>query len=158
MHLQPVAPGDARFRDWLRRYREEVTGEAPSDAWLDQYLHALFADQGKHRHVLWGVDAGRKVGFAVAVLTRHWADKGRTQAVIGEFFIYPEFRREGRGKRLAQALIDWLKAQGADEIQSGVMAGNVRGLRFWESVGFHLARYALVYRPDLPRPGDDEDA
>jgi GNAT superfamily N-acetyltransferase len=156
MHLQPVTPGDSKFRDWLRRYREEITGEAPDDAWLDRYLDALFADQGRHRHIWWGVDGGRKVGFAVAVLSRHWTN-GRTQGVIGEFFIYPEYRREGRGRRLAQAVIDWLKAHGAEEIQSGVVAGNVRGLRFWESMGFHLARYSLVYRPDLPRePEEDE--
>jgi GNAT superfamily N-acetyltransferase len=154
MHLQPVTPGDPRFRDWLKRYREEITGEPPDDAWLDRYIEALFADHGKHRQVWWGVDGGRKVGFAVAVLNKHWAN---TQGVIGEFFIYPEYRREGHGQRLAEAVIAWLKEHGADEIQSGVFAGNVRGLRFWESVGFHLARYTLLYRPDLPIESDDED-
>ncbi len=157
MHLLPVAPGDSRFRDWLRRYREEITGTEVDDAWLDRYTEALFADQGKHRHVWWGVDGGRKIGFAVTLLSPHWAHKGRMQGVIGEFFVYPEFRREGCGRRLAQAVIAWLKEHGADEIQSGVLAGNVRGLRFWESVGFHLARYLLVYRPDLPRESEEED-
>lgn len=157
MQLHPVTAGDPKFRDWLRRYREEITGEPPDDAWLDRYTEALFADGGKHRHVWWGVDGGRRVGFAVAVLNRHWANRGRMQGVIGEFFIYPEFRREGLGRRMAQAVIDWLKDHGADEIQAGVFVGNVRGLRFWESVGFHLARYSLVYRPDLPRePEEDE--
>lgn len=157
MNLQPVTAGDARFRDWLRRYREETIGEAPPDAWLDHYLEVLFADQGKHRHILWAVDAGRKVGFTVAVLSKHWANKGRTQGVVGEFFIYPEYRREGRGRQLAQALIAWLKEQGADEIQSAVIAGNVRGLRFWEAIGFQIARYSLVYRPDRPRETDEDD-
>jgi GNAT superfamily N-acetyltransferase len=157
MHLQLVTSSDTKFRDWLRRYREETTGDPPTDDWLDMYCESLFADQGKHRHVWWGVDSGRKIGFAVAVISKHWANKGRTQGVIGEFFIYPEFRREGLGRRLAQAVIEWLKEHGADEIQSGVFAGNVRGLRFWESVGFHLARYSLVYRPDLQREAEEED-
>jgi len=157
MHLQPVTPGDEKFREWLSRYREEITGESPTGEWLDRYLDSLFADQGKHRHIWWGVDGGRKIGFAVAVLSRHWANKGRTQGIIGEFFVYPEFRREGRGSRLAKAVIDWLKEHGADEVQSGVFVGNVRGLRFWESVGFHLARYNLVYRPDIPHEIDEED-
>lgn len=157
MRLQPVAAGDPKFREWLRRYREEITGEPPVDAWLDRYLESLFAEQGKHRHVWWGVDAGRKIGFVVAVLNKHWANKGRIQGQIGEFFIYPEFRREGRGRRLAQAVIEWLKENGADEIQAGVLAGNVRGLRFWEAVGFHLARYSLVHRPDLPRESEEVD-
>ncbi|OFX27786.1 MAG: hypothetical protein A2Z07_06840 [Armatimonadetes bacterium RBG_16_67_12] len=157
MHLQPVAAGDPKFREWLRRYREEITGEPPADAWLDRYLESLFAEAGRHRHIWWGVDGGRKIGFVVAVLNKHWTNKGRIQGQIGEFFIYPEFRREGRGRRLAQAVIEWLKENGADEIQSGVFAGNVRGLRFWEAVGFHLARYSLVYRPDLPRESEEED-
>jgi GNAT superfamily N-acetyltransferase len=157
MTLEPVAAGDPRFRDWLRRYREEITGEPPPEGWLDRYLQVLFADQGTRRFIWWGVDNGRKVGFVVAVLTRHWADQSRTVGQIGEFFIYPEFRREGRGRRLAQAVIDWLQRHGADEIQSGVVAGNLRGLRFWEACGFQIARYALVYRPDRPRAPDEDD-
>lgn len=157
MRLQPVTPGDPRFRDWLRRYREEITGEAPAEAWLDRYLDVLFADQGKHRHIWWAVDGGRRVGFAVAVLSKHWADKKRTQGVVGEFFIYPEYRREGRGRQLAQAVVAWLREHGADEIQSGVIAGNVRGLRFWEAMGFQIARYSLVYRPDRPREPESEE-
>ncbi len=157
MTLQPVTAGDLRFRDWLRRYREEMTGEAPVDAWLDRYLEVLFADQGKHRYIFWAVDKSRKVGFAVAVLSKHWTDKTRTQGMIGEFFIYPEFRREGLGRRLAQALVEWFKTNGAEEIQSGVVAGNVRGLRFWEAMGFQIARYSLQYRPDQPREPDEDD-
>lgn len=157
MKLQPVSAGDARFRDWLRRYREEISGEAPTDAWLDKYLKVLFATQGKHRHIWWAVDGGRKVGFAVAVVGKHWADKSRTQGQIGEFFIYPQYRREGLGRRLAESLIEWLKAKGVSEIQSGVVAGNLRGLRFWEAMGFQIARYSLAYRPDRPREPDEED-
>jgi ribosomal protein S18 acetylase RimI-like enzyme len=158
MRLEPVQAGDPRFRDWLRRYREETTGEPASEAWLNRYLDVLFAEQGKRRHIWWGVEASRKVGFAVVAMTKHWADQARTIAQVGEFFIYPEYRREGLGRRMAEALLAWLKANGADEIQSGVLAGNLRGLRFYEAVGFQIARYTLVYRPDRPRePEEDEE-
>lgn len=157
MKLELVNAGDTRFRDWMRRYREEIAGEAPPESWLDHYLDALFADQGKRRHIWWAVDNGRKIGFAVVVLSKHWADQARTQAQIGEFFVYPEYRREGLGRRLAEALIAWLNENGAHEIQSGVVAGNLRGLRFWEAVGFQIARYSLVYRPDRPRETEEDD-
>ncbi len=157
MKLELVAAGDPRFRDWMRRYREEMTGEPPPEASLNRYLEALFAEQGKRRYVWWGIDNARKVGFAVVVMSKHWADQARTVAQVGEFFVYPEFRREGMGRRMAQALLEWLKANGADEIQSGVVAGNLRGLRFWETVGFQIARYSLVYRPDRPRETDEEE-
>jgi GNAT superfamily N-acetyltransferase len=157
MNLEPVIPDDPKFRDWLRRYREEMYGGGAADSNLDGYLQALFADQGKVRHVFWGVEAGKKVGFAVAALNRHWANRGRTQAVVGEFFIYPEYRREGRGRKLAQALLSWMRDQGACEIQSTVPAGNVRGVRFWEAVGFQIARYSLLYSPDRPKQTEEED-
>ncbi len=157
LKLELVAAGDPRFRDWMGRYREETTGEAPPDAWLDRYLEALFADQGKRRHIWWGIDSTRRVAFAVVAMTKHWADQARTVAQVGEFFVYPEFRREGQGRRMALALLEWLKANGADEIQSSVVAGNLRGLRFWEAVGFQIGRYSLVYRPDRPRETDEEE-
>lgn len=157
LKLEPVAVGDTRFRDWMRRYREETTGEPAPDAWLNHYLEVLFAEQGKRRHIWWGVDASRKVGFAVVVMTKHWANQAKIIAQVGEFFISPEFRREGMGRRMAQALLEWLKANGAVEIQSGVVAGNLRGLRFYEAVGFQIARYALVYRPDRPRDAEEEE-
>jgi GNAT superfamily N-acetyltransferase len=160
MKLEPVSAGDPRFRDWMRRYREEINGEPPSDAALDRYLEVLFADQGKRRFIWWGVDQSRKVGFAVVVLTKHWADATRTTAQIGEFFIYPEHRREGHGRRMAETLIEWIKSNGAADIQSSVGPGNLRGLRFWEAVGFQIARYWFVYNPNKPREPeeDDEDA
>lgn len=157
MKLELVNAGDPRFRDWMRRYREETAGEPPPESWLDQYLDALFADQGKRRHVWWAIDSGRKVGFGVVVLIKHWADPKRTQAQIGEFFIYPEYRREGLGRRFAQALIDWIKTHDAADIQGFVTAGNLRGLRFYEAVGFQIARYSLVYRPDRPREEDEDE-
>ncbi|SRR3990172_11799257 len=157
MKLEQVSVGDPRFRDWMRRYREEINGEPPSDAWLDKYLEVLFADQGKRRFIWWGVDQSRKIGFAVVALTKHWADQSRTQAQVGEFFIYPEYRREGHGRRFAEALLEWIKASGAGEIQSSVAAGNLRGLRFWEAVGFQIARYGFIYNPNRPRETEEEE-
>lgn len=155
MKLEHVDPGDKKFRDWMRHYREEINGEAPPDDWLDQYLKVLFKDQGKTRHIWWAVDQSRKVGFAVATLQRGMVD-GRSQGMVAEFFIYPEYRREGLGRRLAEAVIEFLRTQGAGEVYAAVVAGNVRGLRFWEACGFQIARYAMVYRPEA-RHGEEEE-
>src|SRR3990170_2882572 len=103
MKLEHVDPGDKKFRDWMRHYREEINGEAPPDDWLDQYLKVLFKDQGKTRHIWWAMDQSRKVGFAVATLQRGMVD-GRSQGMVAEFFIYPEYRREGVAKAVAPHL------------------------------------------------------
>src|SRR3972149_2006673 len=125
MKLEHIDPGDKKFRDWMRHYREEINGEAPPDDWLDQYLKVLFKDQGKTRHIWWAVDQSRKVGFAVATLQRGMVD-GRSQGMVAEFFIYPEYRREGLGRRLAEAVIEFLRAQGAGEVYAAEVAGGPR--------------------------------
>lgn len=154
--LEYVAPQDRKFRDWLRRYREEIVGEPPPDAWLDAYVKHIFAEQGKSRHIWWAVDEGRRIGFAVAIIAPQPADRQRLQGTIAEFFVYPEYRREGFGRRMAEAVIEFLQSQGAQDIHASVTAGNVRGLRFWEACSFLISRYVLVHRPGFRRE-DEED-
>lgn len=156
MKLDYADPADKKFRELVRRYREEIDGAAPPDEWLDGYMEVLCKGQGKTRHIWYAVEGGRKVGFAVASLQSAMAD-GRSQGMIAEFFVYPEYRREGYGRRIAQVVIEFLKSAGAQEVYAVVAAGNVRGLRFWEACGFQLARYSLVYRPEARRDEDQEE-
>ena len=153
--LEYVSIDDKKFRDWLRRYREEIAGEPPPEPWLDAYLKHIFDEQGRTRHIWWAMADGKRVGFAVAIISPA-ATNGRTQGTIAEFFIYPEFRREGYGKRMAEAVLEFLQAHGAQDIHSSVTAGNVRGLRFWESCSFLISRYVLIHRPGA-RQEDEED-
>ncbi len=157
MKLEYVTADDKKFHDWLRRYREEISGEPPPDGWLDAYLKHIFAEQGNHRHIWWALDESKKVGFVVAVLSAHPVDKQRLQGMIAEFFIYPEFRREGYGRRMAEAAIEFLKSKGVEDIHTSVTAGNVRGVRFWEACSFQIARYALVHRPGMRTEEEEED-
>ncbi|MBI2972318.1 MAG: GNAT family N-acetyltransferase [Armatimonadetes bacterium] len=157
MKLEYVSADDRKFRDWLRRYREETVGEPPAEEWLDVYLKHIFTEQGKTRHIWWGLDDDRKVGFAVAILSPHPADKSKLSGMVAEFFIYPEYRREGFGRRLAQAVIEFLLEQGANDIHASVTAGNVRGLRFWEACSFQISRYILVHRPGLKLEEEEEE-
>lgn len=157
MKLEYVSADDKKFRDWLRRYREEIAGEAPPDDWLDAYLTHIFSEQGKHRHIWWAVDERRKVGFVVAIVTAQPTDRRRTQGMIAEFYIYPEFRREGYGRRMADAAIESLHAKGCSDVHASVPAGNVRGLRFLEACSFQISRYVLVHRPGLKLEEEEEE-
>ena len=156
MKLEYVSPDDKKFREWLRRYREETAGEPPPDAWLDGYLKHIFTEQGRTRHIWWAMADGKCVGFAVAILSAVSAANSRTQGTVAEFFVYPEYRREGYGQRMAEAVLEFLHSQGAQDIHASVTAGNVRGLRFYESCSFLISRYVLVHRPGA-RQEDEED-
>ncbi len=157
MKLEYVVSEDRKFREWLRRYREETVGESPTGEWLDAYLKHIFTEQGKSRHIWWGVEDGRQVGFAVAILTPQPADKSKLTGMVAEFFIYPEYRREGFGRRLAEAVIEFIHEQGANDIHASATAGNVRGLRFWEACSFQISRYFLVHRPGLRIEEEEEE-
>ncbi len=157
MKLEYVSPEDKKFRDWLRRYREEIGGEAPPEEWLDAYLKHIFAEQGQGRHIWWAIDEGKRVGFAVAILAPQPTDRQRLQGTIAEFFVYPEYRREGYGRRMAETVIEFLHEQGAGDIHASVTTGNVRGLRFWEACSFQISRYVLVHRPGLRQEDEDDE-
>lgn len=157
LKLEYVSSDEKKFRDWLRRYREEVAGEAPPDGWLDGYLKHIFSEQGKTRHIWWGVSESRKIGFAVALITPQPADRQRLAGMIAEFYVYPEYRREGYGARMANAVMEFLHAQGCNDIHASVPAGNVRGLRFWETCSFQISRYVLVHRPGMKVEEEEEE-
>src|SRR2546425_11101806 len=133
LQLEYVSVDEKKFRDWLRRYREEVAGEAPPDEWLDGYLKHIFSEQGKNRHIWWGVSDSRKVGFAVALITPQPADRQRVAGMIAGVDVYPGYRREGYGARRCSAGVGFLHAKGCGEIPASVPAGNLRGLRFLET-------------------------
>jgi len=155
--LEYVSPDDRKFRDWLRRYREEIAGEPPPEEWLDAYIRHIFSEQGKSRHIWWALDEQRPIGFAVAIITPQAAGSQRMQGTIAEFFVYPEYRREGFGRRMAEAVLDFLQSQGAHDIHASVTTGNVRGLRFWEACSFQISRYVLVHRPGLKREEEEDE-
>lgn len=157
LKLEYVSADDRKFRDWLRRYREEITGEAPPDEWLDAYLKHIFSEQAKTRHIWWGISESRRVGFAVAIVTPQPADRQRLQGMVAEFYVYPEYRREGYGQRMAEAVIEFLHARGCPDVHASVTAGNVRGLRFWEACSFAISRYVLVHRPGMKFEEEEEE-
>lgn len=157
LRLEYVSPNDGKFRDWLLRYREEIAGERPTDEWLDAYLKHIFTEQAKNRHIWWAVSEDRTVGFAIAVLTPQSTDRQRLQGMVAEFYVYPEFRREGYGRRMADAVIDFLHAHGCHDVHTSVPAVNVRGIRFWQACSFQISRYLLVHRPGLKQDDEDED-
>ncbi|MBR3504831.1 MAG: GNAT family N-acetyltransferase [Clostridia bacterium] len=83
-------------------------------------------------------DGGRIVG---AILAGHDGRRG----VISHTAVSPAHRREGVGRRLAEAALDSLKAQGINKVFLVVFARNEAGNAFWARMGF-TERTDLVYR------------
>ncbi len=76
-----------------------------------------------------------------AILAGHDGRRG----YIGHTAVASAYRRQGIGRKLAEAAVEALKAQGINKVNLVVFARNKEGNAFWESLGF-TQRQDLVYR------------
>jgi GNAT superfamily N-acetyltransferase len=59
---------------------------------------------------------------------------------VSTFMVATEHHGTGAAHRLYRSLEDWARANGAKWLRLGVVQGNARGERFWESAGFVQTR------------------
>lgn len=79
-------------------------------------------------------DETRLVGVALAVLTPS-AELGHVLNV-NDFFVKPDHRRRGVGRRLVQELIEKARDMRVDKISLEVLHDNKAASSFWRSMGF----------------------
>ncbi|REJ11946.1 MAG: GNAT family N-acetyltransferase [Paenibacillaceae bacterium] len=80
-------------------------------------------------------------------------DHGRHPLYLRQFFICRHCRRQGWGRKGFHLLLQEL---GTDMIDIDVLVWNMRGRRFWESLGFAGRSIRMRYEPG--RGPDDGDA
>ena len=112
--------------DAMQRIRASVTENRLTSRTLSEadYLQAIEGD-GRG----WVVEVGGQVlGFAVAnpMTGNVWA-----------LFVDPRHERQGNGRRLHDAMVDWLWAQGTRRLWLTTEPGT-RAQRFYESAGWRL--------------------
>jgi GNAT superfamily N-acetyltransferase len=84
------------------------------------------------------------VGVALAVYTPS-AELGRVMTV-NDFFVRPEHRRKGVGRKLVKRLVEECKRMKIDEIGLEVLHRNKTAAAFWNLVGFRPADRFLSER------------
>lgn len=63
---------------------------------------------------------------------------------IGLYIVATELHGKGAAREIYSALESWMRAGGARWLRLGVVAGNARAERFWESVGYVEVRKRLA--------------
>ena len=89
----------------------------------------------------WVAEADRRVVGTIGLL-----DIGRRQAALRKMFVAERFRgrEHGVAQRLLQALLDWTRGRGIDEVFLGTTDRFLAAHRFYEKNGFaEIARVAL---------------
>jgi GNAT superfamily N-acetyltransferase len=144
IELRPIDPAE---RDELlamaRRYWLELMPHWHGNR--DPAFQAIyFADRFRldspqmlHR---WAVADETPIGFARVDLHE---DVEGAWAQVGDFYVEPDHRRQGRGRAFSAAVVDELRRRGCKRIDLNVREDNPRALAFWRSVGFDLASYRM---------------
>lgn len=108
---------------------------------------------GREGIFLAGVD-GRVVGFQSLDLWVKYTDSFDHVGVLGTI-ILPEWRRKGVGRRLAEHILDFARANDYEKIVIYVRAGNSGAQAFYRGLGFVL-KGVLVRQVKIDGQYEDE--
>lgn len=84
-------------------------------------------------------DLGRVVGMVTAQLVISTAE-GAPSAWIEDMVVTAEFRRQGVGRALLQAVADWAVQRGATRAQLLVDLNNLPALDYYDHLGWQVTR------------------
>lgn len=89
----------------------------------------------------WAILDSVKIGFANLLLIRDWTEKA--WAEIHDFYMEPQWRRQGYGRAFFQALVNWMETQRVYRIDLLVRVDSPAARVFWKNVGFDLTSYRM---------------
>ena len=136
---EAVTPEDMeRFWEQLHEYhKRDIFPESDSEE-LEYFLGKEYYEQMMFVHsrrqdkcyFLFFNQNGQDIGFAMPVIY----DSEDGKCFILDYWVFPEFRGNGTGRRCFGALENHTKAQGAVYYEINCSRENAR--RFWKSLGF----------------------
>ena len=147
MQIRPVTRADRD--EWLRMRSILYPGSAPEeiDEWLDSEQGTLLV--GVAVYVVDRGD-GRLAGF-IEIGLRNYAEGCVTTPVafIEGWYVDPDLRRHGLGRRLVRTAEDWARARGLAEIASDTTLDNAASLRAHLALGFEEVERQICFRKAL---------
>lgn len=91
---------------------------------------------------------GQLIGFVEAGLRSHadCCDPSHPVGFIEGWYVVPDFRRAGIGRRLVAAAENWARSQGCREMASDTQIENFASQRCHEALGYEAVSRAVNYR------------
>ena len=153
--IRPAAEGDhAQLCDLFdeldelhRKLRPDIFRKSAGDARSRDDLAALIAGEGGT--ILVADRGGRLLGLAVALLRSprsHPLLVARKVVEIDNVVVHHAAQRQGIGRRLVLACIDWARQRGADDVEIGVHDFNTGAIAFYAAMGFEMSVHRLRLR------------
>lgn len=121
-------------------YHHALDARLPAPALNGGHLYARrVADKldDSHTRVFVAQHDGRVIGFALGVIVdlvpeMFASDRG---GFLADIYVEDDFRRQGIGRRLVDALAAWFRSRGVNHLELYVAARNHEGRSFWASLG-----------------------
>jgi ribosomal protein S18 acetylase RimI-like enzyme len=133
-----------------RHHAHLDTAFALSARWQEEYRYFVRSLLGRDDALaVVAVRAGHLIGYAVGRLTiLPGFFEERRRGYIHDVVTHDAYRRRGVGRRLVQALLDWMAAAGVGTVELTVAVQNDDARAFWERMGFvpYMVHYKRVLR------------
>jgi len=75
-------------------------------------------------------------GLAFDVVEHPFMPEWQRSGYITQFFVTPEYRRQGVGQMMFDHIVEWLASRGVTEVSLNVAVHNPAGDLFWRKQGF----------------------
>jgi ribosomal protein S18 acetylase RimI-like enzyme len=122
----------------------------PADTWQDGYAQYLTGLLGRDdARVLVARRNGDIVAYGIArvtLLPPFFLERRR--GFIQDVYTVKGYRRRGIGRKLANALLHWLREVGMETAELTVASGNLPGIHFWRNLGFEVYMHYCKRRLD----------
>ena len=151
MRLETVKPAEKKeFRSLVDNYWLEIMPNADTvrtPESRDAYFARRFLLDAESPRIFWGIEGENHVGFIALTLENK-------KAKINDFYIEPDYRRQGHGSHMVEAIRDLTDDLGIEQIDLNVRRDNPSSLVFWQAQGFMIGHYELTqYRDPIKRIG-----
>jgi aminoglycoside 6'-N-acetyltransferase I len=147
VQVRTVEEGD--MQEWLRMRMALWPGDHPS-RYQDEMLEMLANSQEFITFVAERPDGG--LGAFLEASLRRYADGCDSSPVgyIEGWYVDPDLRRQGVGRRLVQAAEDWAISRGCQEMGSDTWLDNQQSWRAHLALGYQEAERLIHFCKRLP--------
>lgn len=130
-------------RELLMLHSEFSEFWTPSDNCLESYLDYMAkAEDDSERALLVAIHSDEVIGFIHGTLqTPPPPVENKTRGLITDLMVSPAVRRKGTGSELHAALLEWFRAQNANEVTLTMACKNEAAVAFWRKLGYNHITY-----------------
>jgi aminoglycoside 6'-N-acetyltransferase I len=98
-------------------------------------------------------ERGPRLGGFIQLGERAYAEECRTSPVgyVEGWFVDVDLRRQGVGRALMAAALDWCRSRGYAELASDAQIANETSIRAHLALGYELVERIVCFRKEVPR-------